>query len=300
MNEFVSEFWNWYITVPTLLGIIGCFMLVFWMSTKKPPDEEIKTVGHVWDEDLEELDNPLPNWWRGMFYITLVFGLGYLVLYPGLGSFAGVLGWTQISQYEQETQVAKENYGPLFARLATQEIETIAKDPAALIIGQRLFLNYCSTCHGSDAGGGPGFPSLADNDWLYGGTPEMIKTSIMHGRKGVMPPMGAALEGDAGVEQVTAYVLSLSGRQTKPELVAAGKQKFALCAGCHQADGTGNQALGAPNLTDNVWLYGGSPGMIKKTIREGRNGVMPAHAEFLGEDKSHIIAAYIYSLSANQ
>ncbi len=298
MNAFVSDYWNWYITIPTLLGIVGCFALVFWMSTKKQTGEQIKTMGHVWDEDLEELDNPLPNWWRNMFYITLIFGLVYLVLYPGLGSFAGVLGWSQISQYQRETQTAEEKYGPIFARFSSQSIPALSKNPEAMAIGQRLFLNYCATCHGSDAGGGPGFPNLRDNDWLHGGSPEAIETTILHGRKGVMPPMGAALGGNEGVEQVAAYVLSLSGRESDPKLAAAGKQKFMLCAACHQADGTGNQVIGAPNLTDNTWLYGGSPATIKKTITEGRNGVMPAHAEFLGKDKVHLLAAYIYSLSA--
>ncbi|MEN8132205.1 MAG: cytochrome-c oxidase, cbb3-type subunit III [Pseudomonadota bacterium] len=297
MNEFVSEYWTWYISIPTILGIIGCYVLVLWMSTKKRTGEEIKTMGHVWDENLEELDNPLPNWWRWMVYSTLIFSAVYLVLYPGLGSFSGVLNWTSTGQYDKEVQVAKEKYGPIFARYATQDIEVISKDPDALAIGQRMFINYCSTCHGSDAGGGPGFPNLTDNSWLYGSTPQAIKTSILNGRKGVMPPMGAALGGDEGIAQVAAYVMSLSGREADPELVAAGKAKFAICAGCHMPDGKGNQALGAPNLTDDAWLYGASLGTIKKTIRDGRNGVMPAHQDFLGEDKSHLIAAYIYSLS---
>ncbi len=296
MNEFVSEYWNWYITIPTLLGIAGCFLLVYWMSSKKGAGEEVKTMGHVWDGDLEELDNPLPNWWRWMFYLSLLFGLVYLILYPGLGSYAGILNWSSTGQYEQEQQRASEKFGPIFARYASQDIETLSKDSEALIIGQRMYINYCSTCHGSDAGGVTGFPNLTDNDWLYGGEAKAIKTSILEGRKGVMPPMGAAL-GHEGLEQVTAYVMSLSGREADPEMVAAGKEKFALCVACHMPDGTGNQALGAPNLTDNVWLYGGSPGLIKKSISEGRNGVMPSHKEFLGEDKSHLIAAYIYSLS---
>lgn len=296
MNEFVSEYWNWYITVPTLLGIAGCFLLVYWMSSKKSTGKEVKTMGHVWDGDLEELDNPLPNWWRWMFYLSLLFGLVYLILYPGLGSYAGILNWSSRGQYEQEQQIAAEKYGPIFAFYAAQDIETLTKDSDALAVGQRLFLNYCATCHGSDARGVPGFPNLTDDDWLYGGAPETIKTSILQGRQGVMPPMGAAL-GEQGVEQVAAYVMSLSGRAADPERVAAGKEKFALCAGCHMPDGTGNQALGAPNLTDDIWLYGGSPATIKQSISEGRNGVMPSHKEFLGEDKSYLVAAYIYSLS---
>ena len=299
-SEFYSQFWSWWIIVPTLLGIIGCFVLVRWMTTKRKPGEKVETMGHVWDENLEEYNNPLPAWWLNLFYITLVFGLVYLVLFPGLGSFAGVLDWTQIKRYEAEQRRAAERYGPIFERYASKNIKTLAKDPEALLIGQRLFINYCSTCHGSDAGGARGFPNLRDDDWLYGGSPDAIKTSILDGRRGVMPPMGAALGGEEGVDQVAAYVLSLSGRQADPQLVQAGKDKFAVCAGCHMPDGSGNQALGAPNLTDNKWLYGASVGAIKKSIREGRDGVMPAHKDFLGHDKSHIIAAYIYSLSTAQ
>ncbi len=299
-SEFYSQFWSWWIIVPTILGIVGCFVLIRWMTTKSKPGEKVETMGHVWDENLEEYNNPLPAWWLNLFYITLVFGLVYLVLYPGLGSFAGVLEWTQVKRYEAEQLRAAERYDPIFKRYASKDVEMLAKDPEALLIGQRLFINYCSTCHGSDAGGARGFPNLRDDEWLYGGTPDAIKASILNGRQGVMPPMGAALGGEEGVDQVAAYVVSLSGRQVDPQLVQAGKAKFAVCAGCHMPDGSGNQALGAPNLTDNNWLYGASLGAIKKSIREGRNGVMPAHKDFLGHDKSHIIAGYIYSFSTAQ
>lgn len=301
MSEFVSTLWSWWIAIPTILAIAGCFLLIRWMTTgRTPPGEQVETMGHVWDEDLEELNNPLPRWWLSMFYITLVFGIIYLILYPGLGGFAGVLQWTQVGQYEGEEQMAKDKYGPIFRRYAAMDIESLAKDEDGRAIGRRLFLTHCATCHGSDAGGGPGFPNLRDNDWLYGGTPEAIKTSILNGRNGVMPPMGAAVGGEEGVAQVAAYVMSLSGREADAKLAEAGKARFALCTGCHGAEGKGNQALGAPNLTDHNWLYGGSPGSIKKAILEGRNGVMPAHKAFLGEDKSHIIAAYIYGLSATE
>jgi cytochrome c oxidase cbb3-type subunit 3 len=298
-NEFFTPFWSWWIIGFTVAGIIGCFILIRWLTTEKLiPGKKYETVGHVWDGDLSELNTPLPSWWLNMFYITLVFGIIYLILYPGLGSFKGVLGWTDTKQYEREMAKADAEYGPLFAEYAGQDIVALGKDPDAVAIGRRLYLNYCSVCHGSDAGGGPGFPNLADKDWLYGGTPEAIKTSIMEGRNGAMPPMAAAIGGDEGVEQVTAYVLSLSGREADPALIDAGKAKFAVCAGCHGPDGKGNQMLGAPNLTDNVWLYGGSPGAIKQAITQGRNGKMPAHKKFLGNDKSHVITAYIYSLSA--
>jgi cytochrome c oxidase cbb3-type subunit 3 len=299
MADFVSEFWSWFIIVLTLGGIAACFMLIKWMTVKVEPGKEVETMGHVWDEDLQEYNNPLPKWWLNMFYITLVFGIIYLILYPGLGTFAGVLGWTQTGQWEEEIRDADARFGPIYQQYASVDLEALSRDPEANAIGQRLFLNYCATCHGSDAGGTYGFPNLGDDDWLYGGEPETIKESILKGRNGVMPVLAAGLGGDEGVDQVAAYVLSLSGRKVDQELAAAGKTKFeTVCAACHMPDGSGNQALGAPRLNDRIWLYGGSAGTVKATILNGRNGVMPAHGDFLGEDKVHLLAAYIYSLSA--
>jgi cytochrome c oxidase cbb3-type subunit III len=301
MADFTSSFWNWFIIVPTVAGIIGCFLLVRWLSTDIKQEDLAKSMGHVWDEDLEELNNPLPRWWLNMFYLTLFFGIGYLVLYPGLGTFSGVLGWTSTGQYEQEIDLADAKYGPLFSRYESMDIVAVADDPDARRMGERLFVNYCATCHGSDARGARGFPNLRDNDWLYGGSPEAIEQTILNGRNGVMPAWESALGGEAGVADMTEYVLGLSGRNVDTEAAARGGEKFAmLCAACHGADGTGNQALGAPNLTDNIWLYGGSSTMVAETLAKGRNGVMPAHAEFLGKDKVHLLAAYVYSLSTGQ
>ena len=295
---FTSEFWNWWVIALTLGNILACWWLIAWTSKKKAGEAASGAVtGHTWDENLQEYNNPLPRWWLWLFHITLVFGLVYLALYPGLGKFAGAWGWTQEHQYDREMERAAEQYDPIFAAYAQQDIVTLAKDPQAIKVGQRLFLNYCATCHGSDAHGSPGFPNLSDADWLYGGEPETIKTSILDGRRGVMPAWQDAL-GDAGVEEVTAYVIQLSGRDTDAAKAAAGKARFdMMCAACHGADGTGNTALGAPNLTNNVWLYGGSPGVIRQSIAQGRNGVMPPHREFLGEHKAHLLAAYVYSLS---
>ncbi len=232
-----------------------------------------------------------------MFYITLFFGIGYLLLYPGSGVFGGAFKWSETGQYDQEMRVAEQKYGPLFEKYRTQELAAVAANPEALNMGKRLFMTYCTGCHGSDAGGGPGYPNLRDSDWLYGGEPEQIKASIMNGRSGAMPAWGAML-GQEGVFNVSEYVISLSGRKASADAAAAGKEKFQqVCAACHGADGKGNQALGAPNLTDNIWLYGGSQAAIMKTISEGRNGRMPAHGEFLGEAKVHLLAAYIWSLS---
>ena len=301
MADFTSSFWNWFIIIPTVAGIIGCFLLVRWLSTDIKPDDLAKSMGHVWDEDLEELNNPLPRWWLNMFYLTLFFGIGYLVLYPGLGTWAGMLGWTSHGQYEQEIDLADAKYGPLFSRYESMDIVAVADDPDARRMGERLFVNYCATCHGSDARGARGFPNLRDNDWLYGGAPETIEQTIMKGRNGVMPAWESALGGEAGVSDVTEYVIGLSGRNVDTVAAARGGEKFAmLCAACHGADGTGNQALGAPNLTDNIWLYGGSEARVYETIAKGRNGMMPAHADFLGKDKVHLLAAYVYSLSTGQ
>ncbi|MCG6886760.1 MAG: cytochrome-c oxidase, cbb3-type subunit III [Proteobacteria bacterium] len=294
----MSSFWSWWITVISVGNILACYWLIKWAS--KPHAGEAASgdvTGHKWDENLEEFNNPLPRWWLWLFYITIIFGFVYLYLYPGLGNYKGSLGWTSTGQYNQEIKQANAEYRPIFEAYAQTPIPELAKDPKAVKIGQRLFLNYCATCHGSDAGGVRGFPNLTDGDWLYGGTPEAIEATILDGRNGVMPPWQAAL-GDEGVDEVTEYVLVLSGRQADATKAEAGKARFAtMCAACHGADGKGNTAMGAPNLTDNIWLYGGSRGIIKKTISQGRNGHMPAHRNFLGEEKVHLLAAYIYSLS---
>ncbi|MDY7575462.1 cytochrome-c oxidase, cbb3-type subunit III [Actimicrobium sp. CCI2.3] len=302
MADFTSGFWNIFITVLTLLGVFGCGLLLWTQSRQqvviKPgSDGQVDTTGHIWDENLTELNTPMPRWWMWLFYITIVFGLVYLYLYPGLGSYPGKLGWTSAGQYTEELKKADAEYGPLFDGYLKQDLKVVAADPQAHAIGERLFLTYCSQCHGSDAHGSKGFPNLTDKDWLYGGDPETIKTTLLHGRNGIMPPMGAALGSDKDVENVAQYVLSLSGATSDPIKRELGKSKFAVCAACHGADAKGNQALGSPNLTDKIWLYGGSADTIMETIRKGRNNVMPAFQDFLGEAKVHVLAAYVWSLS---
>ena len=289
---------SWFVIIFTLANIIGCYVLIKLTSRPKTGEAaEGSVTGHTWDEDLQEYNNPLPLWWLWMFYITINFGIIYLVIYPGLGNFKGTSDWTQVGEYQEEIQAANKNYGPIFAAYSKKDIPALSKDHKAMQAGQRLFLNYCSTCHGSDAGGATGFPSLRDSDWLYGGSPDAIKTSILNGRNGIMPPMDAALSKE-GLDEVAAYVLSLSGRSSDSALAEKGKARFeTMCAACHQPTGQGNQALGAANLTDDIWLYGRSVGAIKQTIEKGRTGIMPSHKEFLGEDKAHLLAAYIYSLS---
>lgn len=296
MADFTSGFWNWYIFILVVLSFAFCFALIIWMSRGKRP-AKVETMGHVWDGDLAEYNNPLPMWWLYMFYITLFFGIVYLLLYPGSGVYGGLLKWSEVGQWQKEVDRAEAKFGPLYEKYRGQDLKAVAMDEEANRMGRRLYMTYCTACHGSDAGGGPGYPNLRDGDWLYGGQPEQIKTTIMAGRLGVMPAWGAALGAD-GVLNVSEYVLSLSGRKVNADAAAAGKEKFLqICAACHGTDGKGNQALGAPNLTDNVWLYGGSQQAVMKTISEGRNGRMPAHGDFLGEAKVHLLAAYVYSLS---
>jgi len=297
VNEFTSEFWTVYISVITIASIIACGLLLWRLSTTRlAVGEKADVMGHVWDENLQEYNNPLPRWWMWLFWITLVFSVAYLILYPGLGSFPGVLHWSSAGQYDQEMARAKERFEPIFAKYAAMDIKAVAADPQAKEMGQRLFLNYCAQCHASDGRGGRGFPNLTDNDWLYGGDPQILVTTIENGRSGVMPPWPQL--GDEGIKNVAHYVMSLSGRTHDNVRASQGKEIFATnCVACHGVDGKGNQAIGAPNLTDDVWLYGGGESTIIETVTKGRNGVMPAWAEFLGPNKVHLLAAYVYGMS---
>ncbi len=298
MADFNSEFWHWYISILTVLSILACLWLIRWMTAGVKKTDEVEDTGHIWDNDLTELNNPLPRWWLGLFYITIAFGGFYLLLYPGLGHFEGLLKWTSKGQYEHEVTIMDAQVGPLFAGYQETPILDLIKDENALKVGERLYINYCSTCHGSDARGARGYPNLRDGDWLWGGDPQKIKTTIMMGRQAAMPSWEAALGGEPGVDEVTQYLLSLSGRSTIAELAEKGKTKYNMfCVACHGPTGTGNIAMGAPNLTDDTWLYGGSINRIAQSVAKGRNGKMPAHGEFLGEAKVHLLAAYVYGLS---
>jgi cytochrome c oxidase cbb3-type subunit 3 len=296
----MSAFWSAWVTVITLAVIFGCAWLL--LATRK--NETFKettdtTMGHEFD-GIEEYDNPLPQWWFYLFVTTVIFGLGYLLLYPGLGNFNGLLGWSSHGQWEEEMQHAEEVYAPVFAKYAALSIEELQQpeNESGLKMGQRMFANNCAVCHGSAATGAVGFPNLTDNDWLWGGAPEQIKQTITQGRTGGMPTWSAVL-GEDGVRDVASYVMTLSGQQPAPGTdVANGEKQFqALCTACHGPEGKGMQALGAPNLTDTTWLYGGDFTQIAQTIRAGRAGVMPAHKDLLSDDKIHLIAAYVYSLS---
>lgn len=300
MSDFISIFWSYYVGIITILSIVACAALLMAMSkqtVKKDTQGRTLSTGHVWDEDLVELNNPLPRWWMWLFYITLVFSGAYLVLYPGIGGFAGTLAWTSKAQYDGERSRINAEIAPLYANFSGQDVKVLAADQKARSIGERLFLTNCAQCHGSDAGGGKGFPSLRDNDWLYGGEPENIKASIADGRRGVMPALGASLS-EEDVWNTTHFVLAMSKQLHNPVRAKKGGAVFqTVCAACHGHEGKGNSAVGAPNLTDNVWLYGGSEKTIIETIVGGRTNTMPAHRELLEPEKIHLLTAYVYGLS---
>jgi cytochrome c oxidase cbb3-type subunit 3 len=290
----MSSFWSNWVIILTSITIIGITWLLF--ANRKKDKNAGETTGHVYD-GIEEYDNPLPAWWFFMFTITIVWGLGYLAAYPGMGNYKGFLGWTQEGQHDEEVAKAEAKYRAMRDRYLALPVEEIARDPAVLKMGQRLFGNNCAQCHGADARGGYGFPNLTDNDWLWGGTPAAIKHTLINGRQAAMPAWGSVL-GEQGIKEMTAHLLNLNNRSVDPALAAAGAEKFGLyCAACHMPDGTGNQMMGAPNLTNGIWLYGGSESDIAQTLRAGRNGMMPAQAKLLSEDRIHILTAYVYSLS---
>ncbi len=298
MSDFTGDGWSVYIAVITVVSIIACMVLLFSLSSHRVSTHDAGTTGHVWDEDIAERNNPLPRWWMWLFVITVIFSVAYLALYPGLGSYAGRYGWSSTGQYQEEQAQAAAVYGPVLDKFLKQDIKTVAANPEARQMGQRLFLTYCAQCHGSDAGGSRGFPSLKDRDWLYGGEPEVIRTSILEGRNGMMPPMGPVLGSDEDVRDVMQYVFRLGGRTFDGIRATRGKEKFdTLCAACHTDKGTGNPQIGAPNLTDDIWLHGASDAAIMESITQGRKGAMPAHKGFLDEGKVHLLTAYVYGLS---
>ena len=294
----MSDFWHWYIIVLTVVFLVLITWLLFATRKGQKTDQTDQTTGHVFD-GIEEYDNPLPRWWFMLFVATIVFSVIYLILYPGMGNWKGVLGWTQIEQYQDEVERAEEQFAPIYARYVDMPVEDVARDDDAVRIGQRLFATNCSVCHGSDARGAFGFPNLADDEWIWGGSPEQIKTTLREGRQAAMPAWLAVI-GEAGIRNTAGYVRHIAGLETDNVDLEAGKKVFQTnCVACHGPEGKGNPMLGAPNLTDDIWLYGSSMLQVQHTLRYGRNGNMPAQAD-LGEDKIHMLAAYVYSLSQEQ
>ena len=294
MADFISGFWNMYVMVLVTLSILFCVFVLVSNMTKREKGE-VGLHGHVWDETLAEYNNPLPRWWMYLFWITIFFAIAYLAIYPGFGNVNQNRG--QWAQYEAERKAGEERFGPVFAKYREMDVMAVAADPEAVAMGQRMFLTYCQQCHGAAAQGAKSFPNLTDGEWLWGGAPENIKETITNGRNGVMTPFGQVLGAD-GVKDVANYVRSMNGLAHDSVRAQRGKDAFANnCVACHGADAKGNPMLGALDLTNNVWLYGSSEATIIETITHGRNNKMPAFGEFLGEDKVHILSAYVLSLS---
>jgi cytochrome c oxidase cbb3-type subunit 3 len=292
----MSTGWSIFVAALVIINIAGCLWLIWYTSRREPGEPE--TTGHVWDEDIREYNKPLPRWWVNLFYITIAFSIGYLVYYPGFGNYAGVAGWTSVGEHDAQREANEARLAPLFARFDAMSIPQIARDPEGLRLGASIFGNHCAMCHGADARGARGFPNLADGHWQWGGDPEAILYSVKNGREGVMPPFGAALGSETAITEVAVYVQSLAGQRVDPTLAAAGKPRYEMiCAACHGVDGKGNPLLGAPNLTTGAYVYGGNFDAIREGIVKGRHGIMPGQGEILGDSRSRIVAAWVWSLS---
>jgi cytochrome c oxidase cbb3-type subunit 3 len=296
MSDFVNSGWSLFIAVVTVVSLVACLALLI-VAAKRRVMADDNTTGHVWDENLREMNNPLPRWWMWLFVITLVFSAAYLAFYPGLGTYPGTFNWTSANQWEAEQEKARATMAPLYAKFTAMPAAELAKDKQAMGIGERLFVNNCAGCHGSDARGSKGFPNLTDADWLWGGEPEKIAETIAKGRTGMMPPMAAAVGTAEDVRNVANFVLSLSGSAHNNVAAQLGKAKFAACAACHGPEGKGNPAMGAPNLTDKVWLHGWGEDAVIAMVNGGKTGVMPAHDKRLSPEQIHVLAAYVWNLS---
>ena len=302
MSDFVNGFWPWYVAAISLVSILACALLL-WLAGKATVNADASkagdnTTGHVWDEDLRELNNPLPRWWMWLFILTVVFGLGYLAIFPGLGSYKGLSKWSTQAEHKDDVDRMRAELAPLYAEFSAQSVDALSRDPRALAIGERQFMNTCSQCHGSDGRGSKSYPNLTNGNaaWLGQRGGDHIVQTVTNGRIGMMPPMAAAIGSESDIMDVAHYVLSLSGSPNNEIKAFSGKQKFAVCAACHGMDGKGNKALGAPNLTDDYWLHGWGEAAIVNAIKYGKNNVMPAQAPKLTPEQIHVVAAYVLSL----
>ncbi len=296
MSDFFNGGWSIFVAATTVLGLLACLWLL-WVASKREPMAADNSTGHVFDEDLVEMNNPLPRWWAILFVLTVVFAFGYVAVYPGLGSVPGQFGWTSKNQFEAEQQAATLAMAKVYAEFKDLPAAEMSRHPRAMAIGERLFINNCAACHGSDARGSKGFPNLTDTDRLHGGSPEKIEESITLGCQGMMPPMAAAVGTPEDVRNVAQYVLSLSGSPHNAIAAAGGKSKFGTCGACHGIDGKGNPALGAPNLTDKVWLHGWGEEAIVAMVTQGKTNVMPAQGGRLTPEQIHVLATYVWNLS---
>lgn len=285
----LSSGWSWYVIALAVLNIVAMLWLLV-ATNKDNGVDKSETMGHAWD-GIEELNNPLPRWWLGLFIITIIFAGIYLYLYPGLGNYEGSLGWSQTSQFESAVIKNRERQNIFFSDLRDLDVASLKNNAVAMNTAERLFLNNCATCHGSAAQGAKGFPNLIDNDWLYGGSAENIVASIKNGRAGEMPKF-------ANSQVLARYVQHLAGQEVSQFVKQKGESLFAVCAACHGKDAKGNQSLGAPNLTDNIWLHGSSTNEIAAVVRNGKQGNMPSFSSLLSDIEIDLLAAYVLSIGS--
>lgn len=289
--------WTLFVIVLTIANILAAAALITWFSRVRT--SEGATTGHIWDGDIEEGNNPMPRWWLGLFWLTIIWGCVFLVAYPSFGTWS-LSGWSQQSQYDEEIAAAEAVYGEIFATFAATPVADLSSDPAALSAGRNLFVNHCAQCHGSDAGGARGYPNLTDSEWQWGASPDQVVATIGNGRTGVMPPLGQTLD-DETIDLLVDYVQSLAGRDIAADRVAAGRTSYMnFCSACHGPTGDGNVLLGAPPLADETWLYGGGATIIRDVIVNGRTNQMPAQEPLLGADRVHVLAAYVLSLAGGE
>jgi cytochrome c oxidase cbb3-type subunit 3 len=294
----MSAGWSAFVVALVVLNVVGCVWLIWWTAKRRPGDPGPTDTSHVWDENITEYNKPLPKWWNNLFYLTIVFTIGYLAWFPGLGAFAGYGGWSSAKQHDADKAAQDRKLAATFAPFAGKPIDQIAKDPNALRLGKAVFANNCATCHGSTAQGAIGYPNLTDDIWHWGGAPDQILESVLNGRQAAMPGWESALGGPQGVTAVAVYLQSMRGEKVDSSLANIGKNKYeTICISCHGVDGKGMQALGSPDLTDDYWLYGDSLAALEQSIGQGRNGQMPAHAPIVGETRARLAAAYVWSLS---
>ena len=291
----MSSSWSWYVIALVALNIVGCVWLLWFTGKRRAGDPAPEQTSHYWDGDITEYNKPMPRWWIVLFYLTIVFSLGYLLYYPGLGAWRGTSGWSSQREHDAQRRENEARVAAAFAPYAEKAVEELARDPAVRKLGQSLFANHCAACHGADARGARGFPDLTDAAWHWGGAPEDILTTIRDGRQGLMPPLAAAFANDAEIDETVAYVRSLSGQSVDAALAEKGAARFAaVCSACHGAEGKGNTLMGAPDLTDSYWLYGGDAATVRATVTAGRNGQMPAHGDLLGPARTRVVAAWVY------
>lgn len=293
----MSTSWSWYVIALVALNIVGCVWLLWFTGKRRAGDPAPEQTSHYWDGDLTEYNKPMPRWWIILFYLTIVFGLGYLLYYPGLGAWRGTGEWSSQREHDAQRAENEKRLAAALAPYANKPVEELARDPAARKLGQSLFANHCAACHGADARGARGFPDLTDAVWHWGGAPEDILTTVRDGRQAMMPPLASAFANDAEIDEVVAYVRSLSGQKVDTALAEKGAARFAVCSACHGPEGKGNVVMGAPDLTDGYWLYGGDAAAVRASITGGRNGQMPAHGDLLGPERTRLVAAWVYGRS---